>query len=215
MASRYKLALFDMDDTLLKGRTIHIVGAEKGFRDDVLRLEESPMVSYQKNKEIAILLRGLPKQEMLQIFHRIPLQDHVEELMKTLQKKRIRTAVVTNCYQFIADDLKNRLGMDYAVANDIKIMNGVITGELILQNPVLEVKFPGCKIHPICKRSVVDFFCEKLKITPEEIVAVGDGKIDICMLERAGLGVAFHASREVQEHADVCTDDLLTILQYV
>ncbi|MFH1100775.1 MAG: HAD-IB family phosphatase [Methanobacteriota archaeon] len=215
MTSRYKLAIFDMDDTLLKGRTIHIIGAQKGFRDEVLRLEDSPIVSYQKNREIAKLLRGIPQQEMIQIFRGIPLQDHVTELMKTLKQKKIRTAVVTNCYQFLADDLKNRLGMDYAVANDIRVQNGVITGELILQNTVLKEKFPGCKIHPICKRSVVDFFCEKLGIQPEEIIAVGDGKIDICMLERAGLGVAFHASREVQEHADISTDDLRIILQYV
>ena len=138
MKNHYKLVLFDLDETLLKGRTIHVVGEKKGFLSEVLRLEESSIVSYKKNQMIAKLLRKIPSQELLDIFRSIPLQDHVIEIMKTLQKKRVKTAIVTNSYQFLADDLKERLGMDYAVGNVLEIKDGVITGELVVQNPYLK-----------------------------------------------------------------------------
>lgn len=215
MKHRFKLVLFDMDETLLKGRTIHVVGEKKGFRETVLHLEESSVVSYKKNKLIARLLSNMTQKELLTIFRAIPLQDHVEDVMKELKAKGAQTAIVTNSYQFLADDLKNRLGMDYAVGNRLVVNKGIITGELIIQNTLLQKVFDGCKIHPICKRSIIDYFCEKLNIPPEEIIAVGDGKIDICMLEKAGLGVAYKAGAEVQQHADIATDDLRVILQYI
>lgn len=215
MKSVYKLVIFDLDETLIKGRTIHVVGEKKGFLASVLKLEACQMVSYKKNIEIAKLLRNMSSAELLDIFQSIPLQDHAQQVMQTLKKKRVCTAIVTNTYQFLADDLKNRLGMDYAVGNILMIKNGVITGELIVNNTHLQEMFDGCKIHPICKRSIVDEFCQKLKIQSSEVIAVGDGKIDICMLENAGLGVAFNASKEVQEHADISTSDLRIILQYV
>ena len=215
MKSVYKLVLFDLDETLIKGRTIHVVGEKKGFLASVLKLESCQMISYKKNIEIAKLLTNMSSTELLDIFRSIPLQDYVQQVMTALKKKEVCTAIVTNTYQFLADDLKNRLGMDYAVGNTLRIKNGVITGELIVNNTRLQEMFDGCKIHPICKRSVVDEFCQKLKIKPSEVIAVGDGKIDICMLENAGLGVAFNASKAVQEHADISTSDLRIILQYV
>jgi len=163
----YKLVLFDMDETLLKGRTIHIIGRKKGFVDEVLRLEASDIISYKKNKMIAMLLKGLSERELLEMFQGIELQEYVPEVMDALRKKGVKTAIVTNCYQFLADALRQRLGMDYAVGNDLVMNNGVVTGELRIQNTFLEQVFEGCKIHPICKRSLVDWFSKKLKIAPE------------------------------------------------
>jgi phosphoserine phosphatase SerB len=215
MKNLFKLVLFDMDETLLKGRTIHVVGEKKGFKEAVVQLEESSMVSYKKNKMIAQLLKNIKQKELLTIFRSIPLHDHVEEVIQQLNAQCVQTAIVTNSYQLLADDLRKRLGMNYAVGNILPVHKGIITGELIFQNTLLQKVFDGCKIHPICKRSVVDYFCEKLKIQATEIIAVGDGKIDICMLEKAGLGIAYNASVEVQQHADIATDDLRVILQYI
>jgi phosphoserine phosphatase SerB len=215
MNHQYKLALFDMDETLIADRTIHVIGEKKGFKDEVIRLEQSTIVSYKKNMMTARLLHNMTQQELENIFRSIPLQDHVQEVMSTLKQNTIKTAIVTNSYQFLADDLKKRLGMDYAVGNNLIVNKGVITGELIIHNTLHKEMFKGCKIHPICKRSVVGDFCQKLKISAEDIIAVGDGNIDICMLENVGLGIAYRASADVQQHADIATDDLRVILQYI
>ena len=215
LKQKFKLALFDMDGTLLKGRTIFVFADKKGFMDDLLAIINSRTKSYQKSIEIAKLLRGMNSKELLEIFRNIPLQNHVEKVIKELKDKNITTSIVTNSYQFVADDLKDRLGIDYAFANNLIIKKDIVTGELILNNKNLKEKFNSCMIHSICKGCILDQLCEKLGIPPDEVIAVGDSNIDICMLEKAGLGIAFNASEEVQKHADIDTSDLDIILNHI
>ncbi len=213
--TKFKLAMFDMDGTLLKGRTIFVFADKKGFMDELLNIINSDRISYEKSIEIAKLSKGANGSELLEIFRDIPLQEHVETVIRELKNKGITTAIATNSYQFAADDLKDRLGFDYAFANNLIIDNDIVTGELIINNKNLIKHYDGCKIHSICKEQVLVSLCKKLGITEEEVIAVGDGEIDNCMLKRAGLGVAFNASEKVQQHADVSTSDMSSILNYI
>lgn len=215
MMTKFKLAMFDMDGTLLKGRTIFVFADKKGFMDELLNIINSDRISYEKSIEIAKLSKGMNGSELLEIFRDIPLQEHVETVIRELKNKGITTAIATNSYQFAADDLKDRLGFDYAFANNLIIDNDIVTGELIINNKNLIKHCDGCKIHSICKEQVLESLCKKLGITEEEVIAIGDSEIDNCMLERAGLGVAFNASEKVQQHADVITDDMSVILNYI
>ena len=214
--SKFKLVLFDMDGTLLKDRTIFVFAEKKGFMDDLKRLFYSTdLAFYQKNIEIAKLLKGLESRELLEIFRKIKLNKNVKKVIKELKKRGLKTAIVTASYQIFADDLKKRLGMDYAFANNLMIKDGIVTGKLIINNKNLLEEPIGKRVYSICKSNVLDQLCEKLGITPDEVIAVGDGGIDICMLEKAGLGVAFNASVDVQKHANISIDDMSTILKYV
>ena len=214
--SNFKLVLFDMDGTLLKDRTIFVFAEKKGFMDDLKRLFYSTdLAFYQKNIEIAKLLKGLESRELLEIFRKIKLNKNVKKVIKELKKRGLKTAIVTASYQIFADDLKKRLGMDYAFANNLMIKDGIVTGKLIINNKNLLEEPIGKRVYSICKSNVLDQLCEKLGITPDEVIAVGDGGIDICMLEKAGLGVAFNASVDVQKHANISIDDMSTILKYV
>jgi len=214
--NKFKLALFDMDGTLLKERTIFVFAEKKGFMDDLRRLiYNSDIEFYEKSIEIAKSLKGLDSKELLEIFRNMPLQEHVENVVKELKKRGIKTAIVTDGYQFVADDLKERLGMDYAFANNLIIDEGIVTGELIIHNKDLAEEFIGHKIYSICKSCVLEQLCKKFDITADEVIAVGDGRVDICMLKKAGLGVAFNAPEEVQKHADISISDMSVILDYI
>ena len=213
--NKFKLVIFDMDGTLLKGRTIFIFAEKKGFMDELMRIIESNIESYEKSIKIAKLLKGINGKELLEIFRDIPLQKYVETVIGELKKRGVRTAIVTNSYQFVADDLRLRLGIDYAFANNLIIEKGIVTGELILNNKDLTEQFNGCKIHSVCKGCILDFLCRKFGITEKEVIAVGDSAIDTCMLEKAGLGIAFNAPEEVKKHADISTGDMSVILTYI
>ncbi len=53
------------------------------------------------------------------------------------------------------------------------------------------------------KRQALEFLCGRLRVRPEQVVAVGDGRNDQPMIDWAGLGVAIEgAPREVLESAD-------------
>ena len=54
-----------------------------------------------------------------------------------------------------------------------------------------------------------------LNINSDEILAIGDGVVDIGMIKKAGLGIAYKASEDVQKNADIITNDLAVILDYI
>jgi phosphoserine phosphatase len=210
----YKLVLFDMDGTLLNGRTIHVFAEKKGFINELSTIVNSAEEPYKKSIQIAELLKGLSYPELLDIFRKIPLQEHVTMIISSLRKNKLKTALVTDGYQRFANDLKKRLGLNYAFANRLTINNQFITGDLFYQNQVLQRNSDG-KIYSIHKKSVLEFLCMTLDISPDNVIAVGDGFVDIDMLESAGLGIAYKASSDVQNHADIATDDLRVILNYI
>jgi len=214
--SKFKLVIFDMDGTLLKERSIFVFAEKLGFTDDLTKLiHSSNKEFYQKSIEIAKSLRGINSKELLEIFREIPLNNQVEKVIQEIKKQCIKTAIITDSYQFLADNLKDRLGIDYAFANNLILDKDIVTGELIIHNKELTKEFIGNKIYSICKSCVLDQLCEKLDIKSDEVMAVGDGKVDICMLKKAGLGIAFNAPEEVQKHADICINDMSKILNYI
>ena len=212
----YKLVIFDMDGTLIQGRGIFVIAEKKSFIDELLRLIKYDGIDfYQKSIEIAKLSKGFNKNEFLKIFRTVPLQDFIEDVIKQLKSRNIITAIATDSYKFLADDLKGRLGIDYVFANNLIISNDIITGKLEIHNKELKRDFYNGKIYSICKSDVLDQLCNKLGIPVEESIAVGDGKVDISMLKKAGLGIAFNALEEVQKNANVVTNDMRTILKYI
>jgi len=206
--------MFDMDDTLLNGRTIFAFAKEKGFTDKLFSIINTKMESYKKTIEIARLLKGMRASELLEIFRNIPIREHVENIINELKKKNIVTAIATNSYQFVADDLKERLNINYSFANNLIIKKDIVTGEIELNNKTKK-RCDGGPIYSICKGYILDQLCNKLNISSNEAIAIGDGKVDLGMIKRAGLGIAFNAPTEVQYQADVSTDDIIVLLEYI
>jgi len=214
--SNYKLVMFDMDGTLLRDKGIFVIAKKKGFLDDLIRLLRNGNQEYYKRSiEVAKLSKGYSCYEYLEIFRNLPLQKNAKKVIKELRKKGVSTAIATDSYQFLADDLKNRLGTDYAFGNNLIINDGIITGELEIQNKVLKKDFNSSKIYSICKSCVLEQLCKELRIPVKKAIAVGDGIVDKGMIQKAGIGIAFNASDEVKEIAKVVTNDLMKILDYI
>ena len=212
---KYKLVLFDMDGTLLDGRTIYTLAEKKEFKNELTSILKSGKKFYEITIEIAKLLKGYKKSELIKIIREIPLQKDVEKLIKELKKRKIKTAIVTDSYQFVADDLRKRLDLDYAYANNLISLNGRFTGRIVIHNNELIKDYINNEIYSICKSCVLDELCDKLGISEKEVIAIGDGIVDISMLDKAGLGIAFKASEKVQKHADVTSSDIINLLNYL
>lgn len=203
-----------MDGTLLKDRTIFVISEKKGFNDKLKNALKKDIEPYEKSIEIAEFLRGYKSLEILEIFRNIQLQDGVVELIEKLKENNIRTALATDSYLLFAEDLKKRLDIDYAFGNNLIVKGNLITGELIVHNIQRNVCDDG-RIYSICKERILSQLCKRLNIKTLQTIAVGDGIVDIGMIKKAGRGIAFNASYEVQKHADIITDDLKIILEFI
>jgi phosphoserine phosphatase len=212
---KYKLILFDMDGTLLNGRTIFVLAEAKEFIKKLMRALKYDIPPYKKTLAIARFLRCITVEEFKDIFRTVSLNEHAAEVVKAAKDAGIKTAIVTDSYQIAALDIQKRLGIDYVFSNELMVKNHHLTGEVILHNKDLTKRHGSCQIHSICKKDVMFHLCEKLGIRCDEVIAVGDGTVDICMLREAGLGIAFNAPDVVRASADVCIDNLGEILKYV
>lgn len=204
-----------MDGTLLNGRTIMKISEKKGFNTKVREILKSDMVACEKSIEIAKLLKCITLQEFLKIFREIPLQEHAEYVIKKLKSKGIKTAIVTDSYDLAAEDLGRRLDIEYIFSNKLITEENHLTGGIMLSNDTAIPRFKGCKMHSICKGDILSELCKKLNVPQSETIAIGDSTVDICMLKKAGLGVAFNAPKDVRRNADVISSDLRDILKYI
>jgi phosphoserine phosphatase len=101
-----------------------------------------------------------------------------------------KVALISGGFSFFANALKEKLDLDYAFANDLKVVDGYLTGEV-----------EGTIINAEQKALLLKVISQQEKISLEQVVAIGDGANDLPMLAVAGLGIAFHAKDIVKKEA--------------
>jgi phosphoserine phosphatase len=214
--TKIKLIVFDMDGTLLEERGIFKIAENMGFYDKLTYLfKEKKFEFFEKSIEIAKLSKGFSEDQYLEIFRKIQYSKYVQEVINELKKKKILTAIATDSYTLLAEDLKKRLDINHSFANTLVSKKGKFTGELILHNKEYKKDFISGRIYSICKSCVLEDLCKDLNIGLDETIAVGDGIVDTSMIKKAGIGIAYNAPEYVQEHADIVTDDMSIILEYI
>jgi phosphoserine phosphatase len=189
-----RLVVFDMDSTLIKIEVIDELAKARGVGDEVVKITESAMrgelVFDQSFTKRLSLLEGLEESKVRSIGDSLPLTDGAERLISTLKKLGYKTAIVSGGFSYFGNILKQKLGIDYVFANELEIVNGVVTG-----------KVQGTIVDGKRKAELLKEIAEKEQISLEQVIAVGDGANDLPMISLAGLGIAFNAKPIVRQTA--------------
>ena len=107
-----------------------------------------------------------------------------------LKKAGIVTVLVSGGFTYFTERLQKQLGFDYAVANELEIRAGKLTG-----------KVKGDIIDGEAKRHTLELVRRHHGFASETVIAAGDGANDLPMLLAAGVGIAYHAKPVVREKA--------------
>ncbi len=190
-----RLFAFDMDSTLIQGEVIDELAKLAGVGDRVVRITEAAMrgeMGFDESftRRVA-LLKGLSAERVHSLLDAIPLADGAERLVSTLRLLGYKTAILSGGFSFFARFLQQRLGIDTVHANELEIIDGVVTGRVI--PPIIN----GAR-----KAELLAAIARDEGISVEQIVAVGDGANDIPMLNLAGMGIAYRAKPLVRQSAD-------------
>ena len=211
-----KLVAFDMDGTLLADRLIFVLADRFGFRKKLETIMEGSSPECGKSRRIASLLAGISLQQFYHTLSLIPLSGGAEAAVRQLKRRGYILAIISDSYTLATEWLRERLGLDYTIANELTLENGRLTGEIKMPLGWAKAE-EQCLKHSVCKLTALVDLSRKTGIPLERCVAIGDNLADACMLEEAGLGIAFNPKYpRVEKAADVIvTEDLSHVLPII
>jgi phosphoserine phosphatase len=190
-----RLLVFDVDSTLIQGEVIEMLGAHAGVEAQVREITEAAMrgeLNFGESLERRVaLLEGLPESVLGEVADSLELTPGARTTVRTLKRLGFRCGVVSGGFTTIIDRLVDELGLDFAAANELEIVDGKLTGRVV-----------GEIVDREGKAIALRRFAAEYGIPLEQCVAVGDGANDIDMLAAAGMGVAFNAKPALREVAD-------------
>ena len=99
--------------------------------------------------------------------------------------------MVSGGFEPVIAPLVKELGIDHMRANNLEIVDGKLTGNLL-----------GPIVDRAGKASALKEFAAAHNIELEQTIAIGDGANDLDMIAVAGMGIAFNAKPAVKAAAD-------------
>lgn len=190
-----KLAIFDMDNTVLRGRFIDACATEFGFYDALLKTRSDVQDPVIMTKRIARLLKGHSRRELLAVADRIDLVDDAFDTVAELRQRGYIIGIVSDSYDFVAHHISRKIGADFALANELEFSGGVANGEVRIPSFFFRNPTSRCT-HTLCKTNAVLELSHQYGIPLHQVVAVGDSLNDLCMIKKVGMGFAFCSDDE-------------------
>ena len=195
MRRAMRLIVMDVDSTLIQGEVIELLAAHSGHRAEVAAVTERAMrgeLDFEESLRVRVsLLAGIPETALDEVYDELVLAPGARTLVRILRRLGYRFAIVSGGFSQITDRLAADLGIHYSHANELEIVDGLLTGGII-----------GEVVDREGKATALLSFAEQVGVPVESVVAIGDGANDLDMLEVAGLGIAYNAKALVQQAAD-------------
>lgn len=185
-----KMIIFDMDNTLLAGSFITTAADEFCFRDELIRIVTEYDNPYTRTKSIARLLKNKAIDEILAVVDKINIIPDAAYVIRELKKKGYICGIISDSYDVVTNHIKNKLKMDFSIANELEFSKSVATGEVKVPSAFMRSNNSKCS-HDFCKSNVLFQLAYKYGIDVKNIISVGDSENDICLVKESGIGVSF------------------------
>ena len=190
-----RLVVLDVDSTLIQGEVIEMLAAHAGVESQVAEVTDAAMrgdLDFEDAlRDRVARLEGLDAAVLDEVYDDIVLTPGVRTMVRTLRRLGYRFAIVSGGFSQITDRLAADLGIHYARANELEIVDGKLTGRIV-----------GDVVDRAGKASALRQFAADVGVPLSAVVAIGDGANDLDMLNAAGLGIAYNAKPVLREAAD-------------
>ena len=207
-----KIFLCDMDSTIIKNETlddlVKMCGAEAKVIDETSRLAMEGKIDIKTTLSSRVsLLKGKPKSMIEDVIKGIKYNQGSNTLIKTLNKNKFNTYLITGGFKPISTYVGERLEFQNIISNEFEFEN--------------DNTFKGTYV-PIAgeKNSKLEFM-RKLSaekdIEFKDFVALGDGANDLGMLQNSGLGIGYNSHKIIKENVETQINftDLTSVLYFL
>jgi phosphoserine phosphatase len=191
----FGLVVMDMDSTLISIECIDEIADMQGLKSQVSAITEEAMrgeIDFAESlRRRVALLEGLEEGALQRVYdERLQLNPGAELMLAELKKRGIKTLLVSGGFTFFTQRLQARLGLDFAHANTLEIIDGKLTGQVL-----------GDILDAQAKANWLNHVRTELNLHPEQVIAMGDGANDLKMMAQAGASIAYHAKPIVRSQA--------------
>jgi phosphoserine phosphatase len=188
---RKKLFLADMDSTMIGQECIDELADFAGLKAHVAGITERAMrgeIEFEPAlRERVALLKGLPVSVIDEVLQkRITATPGGRALVMTMRKHDAYTCLISGGFTLFTDKVAAMIGFQENRANQLRIENGRLTGEVL--EPI---------VGRAAKLATLIELTESFDLDDIDSMVTGDGANDLGMIEAAGLGVAYHAKPAV------------------
>jgi HAD superfamily phosphoserine phosphatase-like hydrolase len=130
-------------------------------------------------RENAALLRGVPLSRVLPHLFPPPYAPGVQGAIAELRRRGYVLGIVSSGVALVAERVREDLGLDFAVANELLVEDGRFTGEARLRVGLWD------------KLRVVEAEAARWGLSLSEVAFVGDHLNDVPVLKAVGCGLAY------------------------
>lgn len=189
-----RLVVMDVDSTLIQGEVIEMIAAHAGCEEEVAGITESAMRGELDFAESLLarvaLLRGVEASALDDVYDTLTYAPGARTMIRTLKRLGYKFALVSGGFTHIIEKIAAELDIDYFAANELEIVDGLLTGRIV-----------GPIVDRAGKAESLRRFATEANIPVKNTVAIGDGANDLDMLAASGLGIAFNAKPVVRDQA--------------
>lgn len=192
--TRPGVVVFDMDSTAIQIECIDEIAKLAGVGEEVAEVTERAMQGEldfeQSLRQRVGTLAGADEAILSEVRKDLPFMPDLVELINTFKQFGWKTAIASGGFTYFSDYLKQELGLDHAQSNQLEIVDGKLTGQVL-----------GGVVSAQTKADILEELAEQYDVEPHNTIAVGDGANDLTMMGVAGLGIAYHAKPKVEQQA--------------
>lgn len=190
------LILSDVDSTFIKQEVIDLLADHAGVKDQVTLITQRAMQGeidfVQSLKERVSLLAGLNAGVLSEIYSIIELSEGAASLVEYLNRQGHIFALVSGGFSQILNALCDEYAIKNRRANDLEIIDGLITGSLV--GPIIDAQ---------AKAQYLNELAQQYSIPNSNIIAIGDGANDLLMLKSANWSISFNGKPVVKEASKI------------
>ncbi|WP_312212591.1 phosphoserine phosphatase [Pseudescherichia sp.] len=190
------LLVMDMDSTAIQIECIDEIATLAGTGEMVAEVTERAMrgeLDFTASLRSRVgTLKGADASILHQVRDGLPLMPGLTQLVLKLETLGWKVAIASGGFTFFADYLRDRLRLTAAVANELEIVDGKLTGHVV--GDIVDAQYKAATLLRLA---------QEYDIPLAQTVAIGDGANDLPMIKSAGLGIAYHAKPKVNEKTEV------------
>jgi len=192
----YKMLVCDMDSTLIQNECIDEIADLINLKKEIAEITEQTMMGHlsfdESIKKRVSLLKGINVGAFEKIINeKIKLQPYVVEWIDYVKKFNLKTIIVSGGFTYFVDFVRNTLQMDHAYANELQMIDGVLTGKLY-----------GDIINAEKKANIIKSLTDQYGFKSDEVISIGDGANDLLMFKESGLSISMHGKPILNDYVD-------------